>query len=194
MGMDIYHTLSYHIWVISKSPSWCELQGNRVTWWWSPYFLDGPVRIFQGQIPTFSYWKPDFHGQIQFFWSNPYYFNVKICKIPISHGEVPPCLGVSHGKKMGIMARRGSNFDSGPKRAAPPGSALGTPPPKDHGHPGWFEAAVYHGIWPWKIGFWDDFANLGVRLSPAKLVGWKLENWGFNQKVGIFGRNQQKWG
>jgi len=26
---------------------------------------------------------------------------------------------------------RGSNFDSGPKRAAPPGSALGTPPPKD---------------------------------------------------------------
>lgn len=37
---------------------------------------------------------------------------------------------------MGIMARRGSNFDSGPKRAAPPGSALGTPPPKDHGHMG----------------------------------------------------------
>ena len=26
---------------------------------------------------------------------------------------------------------RGSNFDSGPKRAAPPGSALGTPPPKE---------------------------------------------------------------
>ncbi|CAJ1354165.1 unnamed protein product, partial [Effrenium voratum] len=26
---------------------------------------------------------------------------------------------------------RGSNFDSGPKRVAPPGSALGTPPPKE---------------------------------------------------------------
>ena len=56
---------------------------------------------------------------------------------------------------MGIMARRGSNFDSGPKRAAPPGSALGTPPPKDHGHMGGLKQQ-FTWIWPWKIGFWDS--------------------------------------